>query len=593
MLDYSASPTDGFLDSMGETLVKTIPTDPVEYQKWLKSRREFYAKWDDLLHTFLSITPVDLQHIEARFCEIEHHETDPMLEEAFSNDLIAFPNHHPTAYNRPPVYWYTIDLDLEVFSIDNGAHYRLDSIPRNRQWMKALLHDGSGNRFVHPQLAPEVSMANLAANTQQSMTERCTTLAKNAVVPKLPDASNTSAKVQLELFNIFQKHELDRLPVTVLSWKADDLAFREFAFHILCLALGGSYLAIIDDRRTIGLCRHGQPDRTWNEYRALIHSSDSDGERELLTSLGLGFHMEDQPLGTAPLASKYWLEGALIYLVPRLEHPNAALDAMTEAIEYGRDVCGRSSFDAVLISIFDVVLLKYLPDGTVNYSFPLPLVRARDCIGLDARQRYSSTWLADALKRHQDNPCDPDEPMIDVANDPEIQCLPNLVPDDVIKTSFLRLVNFFDSTAIASSIAEGSSACSLPPEVLSIILGFVCDTQTFIACTKVSRVFRELCQQRPLIMNGVILTASSHISTDTVFRAIVLSSGEQMQISFSGQGGEDGETYRYLAGAQKNRKTVSGDFSIHGLKLPTPFKTPLPRPSKYFVRKEMIPDGGP
>ena len=203
--------------------------------------------------------------------------------------------------------------------------------------------------------------------------------------------------------------------------------------------------------------------------------------------------MEDQPLGTVPLASKYWIEGALICLVPRLEHLNAALDAMTEAIEYGRDVCGRSSFDAVLILIFDVVLLKYLPDGTINYSFPLPLVRARDCIGLNARQRYSSTWLADALKRHQDNPCDPDEPMIDVANDPEIQCLLNLVPDDVVETSFLRPVNFFDSTAIASSIAEGSSACSLPPEVLSMILGFVCDTQTFIACTKVSRVFRELC----------------------------------------------------------------------------------------------------
>lgn len=584
---------NGFLNSMGETLVKTIPTDPDEYQNWLKSQRDFYAKWDDLLHTFLSITPDDLQHIEARFCEIEHHETDPMLEEAFSNDLIAFPNHHPTAYDVPPAYCYTIDLDLEVFSIDSGAHYRLDSISRNRQWMKALLHDGWGNRFVHPQLAPEASLANLAANTQQSMTDRSTTLAKKAVVPKLPDASNISAKVQLELFNIFQQHELDRLPVTVLSWKADDLAFREFAFHILCLALGGSYLTIVDDRRTIGLCKHGQPDPTWNEYRALIHSNDSDGERELLTSLGLGFHMEDQPLGTAPLSSKYWLEGALICLVPRLEHPNAALYAMREAIEYGRDVCGRSSFDAVLISIFDVVLLKYLPDGTINYSSPLPLVRVRDCMGLDARQRYSNTWLDDALKRHQNNPCDPDEPMISVANDPEIQCLPNLVPDDVVETSFLRLVKFFDCTAIASSFAVGFSACSLPPEVLSMILGFVCDIQTFIACTKVSRLFRELCQQRPLMMNGVVLTAPSQLSTDTNFRAAVLSSGQQMHISFSGQGGEDGETYRYLAGAQKNRKTVSGDFSIHGLKLPRPFKTPLPRPSNYFVCEEMIPDGGP
>ncbi|KAI4101024.1 MAG: hypothetical protein LQ339_005252 [Xanthoria mediterranea] len=561
---------------MGETLVKTIPTDPDEYQKWLKSQRDFYAKWDDSLHTFLSITPHDLQHIETRFWEMGHHETDPILEEAFSNKLTAFPNHHPTEYHFWAKYSCTIDLDLEVFSIDNGAHYRLDAIPRNRQWIKALLFDSKGHPFVHPQLAPEASMANLAANTQQSVTERSTTFPRKEVVPKVPDASNMLAKFQLKLFNVFQQDELDCLPVTVLSWKAGDLAFREFAFHILCLALGGSYLAIIDDSRTIGPSLHGQLDPVWTKYRALIHGNDSDGERELLTSLGLGFHMEDEPLGTAPQASKYWLEGVLVCLVPRLEQPNVALYAMTEAVEYGRDVCGHSSFDAVLISIFDVILLKYSPNGTVNHSSPLPLVRVRDCLGLDAQQRYSDTWLDNALKRHQNTLCDPDESTIISPNDPEIQCLPNLVPDDVVETSFLRLVKFFDSTAIAS-IPGGSSACSLPPEVLSMILGFVCDTQTFIACTKVSRVFRELCQQRPLIMNDVVLTAPSQMSTDTDFRAVVLSSGEQMHISFSGQGGEDCESYRYLAGAQKNRKTVSREFLIHGLKLPRAFQIRLPR----------------
>ncbi|KAI4231710.1 MAG: hypothetical protein LQ349_005437 [Xanthoria aureola] len=208
---------NGFLNSMGETLVKTIATDPDEYQNWLKSQRDFYAKWDDLLHTFLSITPDDLQHIEARFGEIEHHETDPMLEEAFSNKLTAFPNHHPTEYDSWAVYYYTIDLDLEVFTIDGGAHYRLDAIPRSRQWIKALQFDSKGYRFVHPQLAPEASVANLAANTQQSMTEISITLPKKAVIPKVPDTSNMLAKFQLKIFNVFQQEELDCLPVAVLS----------------------------------------------------------------------------------------------------------------------------------------------------------------------------------------------------------------------------------------------------------------------------------------------------------------------------------------------------------------------------------------
>ena len=586
MFNYSS---DGYLHVMGQSLVQSIPTDRDEYQNWLKSQRDFYAKWDDLLHTFLSITQADLQHIEARFYEIHHHETDPVLEEAFSNKLTAFPNHHPTKYRQSAEYYYTIDLDLEVFSIGDAV-YLLDSIPRNGQWMESLLIDGDGDYFVRPRLAPEASRANLAAITQHPMTERSTTMAKKAVIPKVPDTSNVLAKFQLKLFNIFRKHELDRLSVAVHSWKADDLAFREFAYNILCLALGGSYLAIIDDRRTIGLCRHGQPDRTWNEYRALIHGSDSDGERELLTSLGLGFHMEDQPLGTAPHASKYWLEGVLVCLVPRLEQPKVALYAMTEAIEYGRDVYDCSSFDAVLISIFDVVVLKYFPDGTVNHSSSLPLVRVRHCLGSDAKQRYSDTRRDDDLKRHRKIPCDSNEPTVSVAKEPEIRCL---LPNDVVETSFLQLVNFLDSTAIASSISVGSSAYSIPPEVLSLILGFVCDTQTFIACAKVSRVFREMCQQRPLILDDVVLTAPSESSTDTDFRAVILSSGQQMPISFSSKDRGDQDIYRYLVGSHRNRKTVSRRFFIRGLELPRPFKIPLSRPSNDGCAEVMIPDDGP
>ena len=592
MFNYSS---DGYLHVMGESLVQSIPTDRDEYQKWLKSQRDFYAKWDDLLHNFLVITHADLQHIEARFYEIQPHEIDPVLEEAFSNRLTAFPSHHPTEYRHWAVFYYTIDLDLEVFSIGDAAHYLLDSIPRNGQWMEALLLDGDGDYFVHPQLAPKASVANLAAITQHPMAERSTTLVKKAVIPKVPGTSNVLAKIQLKLFNIFRKQELDRLPVTVHSWKADELAFREFAFHILCLALGGSYLTIVDNCRTIGLRSHCRLGPRWNEFRALIHGNDSDGEREFLTSIGLGFHMEDQPLGTAPHASKYWLEGVLVCLVPRLEQPNVALYAMPEAIEYGRDVCGHSSFDVVLISISDVVLLKYFPDGTVNHSSPLPLAGRRNCAGLDARPRYSDTWLDAALKHHRMTTGDPDEPTVSIAEDAEIQCPTNLLPDDVFETSFLQLVNFMDSTAIASSISVGSSAYSIPPEILSLILGFVCDTQTFIACTKVSRVFRALCQQRPLIMDDVVLTAPSKPSTDTDFRAVILSWGQQMPISFSSKGRGDQDMYHYLAGPHRNRKTVSRRFFIHGLKLTRPFKTPLSRRSNDCDAEQvnLIPGDGP
>ncbi|KAL8759611.1 MAG: hypothetical protein Q9199_000655 [Rusavskia elegans] len=163
---------------MGDDRVNSIPTEPDEYQK------------------------LDLQNAEQRFHKIENHETDSVLEEAFSNRMAAFPNYHPTEYDYWAVSYYTIDLDLEVFLIDSSAHYRLDCIPRNCQWIKAVLLDGKGNRFVHPQFAPEASLASLAVTTQQSKTGKSMSLAKREVIPKLPDPSNTFAKFQLKLFNL-------------------------------------------------------------------------------------------------------------------------------------------------------------------------------------------------------------------------------------------------------------------------------------------------------------------------------------------------------------------------------------------------------
>lgn len=96
-------------------------------------------------------------------------------------------------------------------------------------------------------------------------------------------------------------------------------------------------------------------------------------------------------------------------------------------------------------------------------------------------------------------------------------------------------------------------------------------------------------------MNNVVLTAPSQPSTDIDFRAVVLSSGQQMHITFGGQGGEEREVCRYLAGAQRNRKTVSREFLIHGLKLPRVFKTRLPRSDNDCDadQRTVIPDWGP
>ena len=566
---------DGYLEGVGASLVNSIPTEPNQYLEWLQSQRDFYGKWDRLLQTFLCINPIELQNIEARFYGIEHHETDPTMEEAFSNRLVAFSNHHSTDHPYGAAYYYTIDLDQEVFSIDFGAHYSLDCIPRNNQWMDALLYDSQGNRFVHPQLAPETSLASLAVSKKQSMTRNNTILAKKEVVPKTPDSSNIMARVQLMLFKVFQEHELEDLPLTILSWNPDDLAFREYAFHILCLAVGGDYLTVVHDQRTIGHTNHDRPDT----YRVLFHGDEPDGERELTTSLGLGFHMENHPVGTAPQVSRYWLENLLVCLVPRLDQPNVALNAIADAVKYGRDDCGRSSFNAVLVSIFDVVLLKYLPNGTVDHSSVMPLVRTRYSIGMDARQRYPETWLDETLERYRKSMSDPNDPRYNASEEESTQHLPD-VPDMDVEITFLRLVNFFDSATITTSMSAKSRKCSIPPEIVGMIVGLVSDRKTDVACSNVSRTFRDICKRRPLFIDDVAISDTMESSTETHFQAHILSSGQQMVTNLTANDCRGQTVYRYLIGSEYHRRTVSCGFSIQGVQVEAPFKRPVFRPPK-------------
>jgi len=45
---------------------------------------------------------------------------------------------------------YNIDLDLEVFSVDHGAYYRLNKIPRQREWINALAYNDANYRLARP-----------------------------------------------------------------------------------------------------------------------------------------------------------------------------------------------------------------------------------------------------------------------------------------------------------------------------------------------------------------------------------------------------------------------------------------------------------
>ncbi|KAL8938607.1 MAG: hypothetical protein Q9211_003132, partial [Gyalolechia sp. 1 TL-2023] len=316
---------DSYHKGMGNSLVESIPTDPEEYKKWLQASRELFARWDDLLQVLMSIEPASLRNINTDQSLVG------VLDEAFDARLEKF----PTPFLDLSIdFTYTFDLDHEVFSIDNSAHFHLQHIPRNSKWIDAVCLDDFNRRFVHPRLTTEESLASLAVDNHTLLRTDCRdwkTLPTKEVTAKA-NCEDVSSHLRLMLFDVFEDSQVPDLNVTLLSWTADDLLFRELAFFILCLAAGADHCTIVDARRIL------KP--TWTSlYGTIVHGKESEGEAEFISSVGNGFHLKDQPMSFAPSTSKYWFNGALVCLVARLGQDGIMKNALDDAIRYGREEC--------------------------------------------------------------------------------------------------------------------------------------------------------------------------------------------------------------------------------------------------------------
>ena len=118
---------DSYPDGLGQALVDDIPADDEEYQQWLQSQRDHFAKWDSMLQIFLTIQPEDMRKLDSN----EPHVSE--FHSAFDERLQGnVPPTYKPGMNDLWIEWtYTIDLDREVFSVDSGAHFHLRQMPYN------------------------------------------------------------------------------------------------------------------------------------------------------------------------------------------------------------------------------------------------------------------------------------------------------------------------------------------------------------------------------------------------------------------------------------------------------------------------------
>src|SRR4051812_11266260 len=105
--------------------------------------RCMYNEMETLLNDLLTVTSTDLLP--------KPPPTDPTQQRyrhylALDDSLLQLPSTLALFYEKSCwAYWtYVIDLDREIFSVNYGVHYKLDSIPRKEVWMKACERDEWG-----------------------------------------------------------------------------------------------------------------------------------------------------------------------------------------------------------------------------------------------------------------------------------------------------------------------------------------------------------------------------------------------------------------------------------------------------------------
>ena len=646
---------DSHPNGLGQWLVDSIPADPGQYQKWLQSQRDIFAKWDSLLDEILTIRPEDMRKL------LLNEPRKAVFSAAFDDRLKdnAPPSYASAGHNSYIEWTYTIDLDREVFSVGDGAHFTLNKVPG--LWYKAFFEDRESNKFLLPQLVPAESVATSVLDPPSFMIPaRYQRLQSRIVKPRRADeptsSHTTGNKFQWMLFNINQKSWQRDLSIGLLGWQAQDLPFRELAFFILCLASGGDHLALLDERCT----KMPYPGAS---YLGMTTEGSSKPEMELATYLGVGYHMAGLPTGSAPEESKYWFEGALICLVPRLNCPGILEAAIADAVEYGRAQCTTNSFNAVLISIEHLVLIKLFPDGTVDHTEVLPLIhitchlsqdpRARygdrvleafyaaycsvkkrkvkepnksvveqlgqtldqrdDSVGLDnnndtsaksdeygGRERPEelrmrghisavatvepeSEFDRDHIDDYEDSPTNSDEEC-----NLRIKRVASMPVKDVsTKSTFMALVQFFETITLETLPPARPNEARLPDEICAMVLHNVCDTKTYNACLKVSRRFRLICQRRTLVMDNIVFQNISPKDQTSLsiqqkkdkkvkrvpqdppdFLAVELSSDQQMNVWLErGNSSPNALTCLVVVGNEWNRKTfVTQSISFQGLR---------------------------
>lgn len=540
---------DSYPEGLGKDIAKTIPADPKAYQEWLAKRRQEALEWHNALERFLCKKKAeDLDVITPKIQNVEIEDRYATNIQPWGVGTDVLPNFTP-AFNDLHIEWvYTIDLDNEVFTIDNGAHLHLIHAS-DLTWIDALAHGFWGDKFLLPGTMPEEAIACIVARPpkpSRKILDTYTKLNVEMVQPKGLKGFSPSHRhgplFRSRIYGFFMEIYGPMMAAALLSWTPEDWIFREFAYAVLSLASADLYPSILPNSQVL---QHGRI-----ACAAFKDEGEESDTYELFSHLGAGSHLEGVLPGSSPASGTYWFESVLVHLVTQLlDWPVLVDAAVVFVVKYCRKERPNQRVDVILMSIEYVVLMTIHPDGRVEQTEPLRLFDIKLHTTLEPQHRYEK-WELDEMLGLKKKACERreiregryrkksliaqgkpiEEGLKDIAleSDEEEGVGPDEIEEQTswpaggmrgprmakVEQAFHALGFFLESASRRQLPPSPTREGVFPTELYHAILLHVADVKTHRACMQVSTKFRDICQQELLMMDGYRFLATEASKTD-------------------------------------------------------------------------------
>ena len=211
----------------------------------------------------------------------------------------------------------------------------------------------------------------------------------------------------------------------------------------------------------------------------------------------------------------------MVVLTARLYRPGAVDEGIARIALYCQKHPSTQYVDAVLISVEHVVLVHIFPGGKVQHTATMPLLDryAKSYEErLDARckkpmkkriQSLRKLYQEKQLRNRAIDRSQGMKPFEEVESDEEDEsALYTTQVDGNVNSTFYALVHLFEAAARKTMRAAEVNAGRFPDEVYSQIIMQVTDMETRESLMKVSRTFRQICQEDLLFSEGLIFKPS-------------------------------------------------------------------------------------